>query len=47
MPISAREAAKDFECSERIIVSTPYMSIQRQWFAFGHEVCEHEGRAFS
>jgi carboxyl-terminal processing protease len=46
MPISAREAAKDFECSERIIVSTPYMSIQRQWFAFGHEVCEHEGRAF-
>src|ERR1700740_2133006 len=38
---------KDFECSGRIIVSSAYMSYQGRRVAFGHEVCEHGGRAIS
>jgi len=39
---------KDFECSQRIIVSHPYMTIRRSWFvAFRHEVCDHGDRFFS
>ena len=45
---SGRERMKDFECSQRIIVSHPYMTIRRSWFvAFRHEVCDHGDRFFS
>lgn len=47
MPGSGGNGMKDFECSERYYCLTSLHVDPGPLFAFGHEVCEREDRAFS
>jgi hypothetical protein len=47
MAVSGRHAVKDFECSERSIVSTPYMSIRGHWLLLGTKSANMMAALFS